>query len=220
MWGMQSKVRVYLVAQGRTVEWTDVATLRRGGDKDGKEKKKKDRNPWHSSEESSSGDTASGTSSGEERTEDEWVYTVSAALEEWWKKSREEGGKMHASQAVQMSPREEMIRQHGEMIREVADLNREVAMMSMRWMVEEKAKEKERRKLEELITEKDREGCFRSESGPNEDMAFGKHQGKRFKDVSDGPKLLPVGGETETSGVEAEVLEILRGVDGRHEWEE
>ena len=126
------------------------------------------------------------------------------------------------SQAVQMSPdqREEMIRQHGEMIREeVPDLDREVAMMGMR-MVEEKAKEKERRKLEELITEKDREGYFRSESGLNEEMAFGKHRGKRFKDVFDGPKLLPVGGGTETSGVEAEVLEVLRGVDGRHQCEE
>ena len=99
------------------------------------------------------------------------------------RKSMEDGTvNVFVNQAAQMGleRRDDMMWHYGEMFQGILD--KKMAVMSARWVVGEKAQEVERARLEKLIGRKNEEGYFTQGSGPDEELDFGKHKGKSFKD--------------------------------------
>ena len=172
---------VVKLEEGAVVEV--VCILKGGGRNKGK---KKDRNPWNSSEESTMSE-ATPEEHEEGQAGDQWKETVKAALKEWGKRSLENGMmRKFADQAAQMGPdqRNEAVREYGETLREFPNEQMKgMAVSFIRWMVDEKAEEEEKVRLEELIRRKEEDGFFRKGSGPDEKFDFGKHHGRSFKDV-------------------------------------
>ena len=156
--GFTSEDQIYLVVGGKVVSWEEVTKMEedvtvevtcamRGGGR----KKRKERNSWNSSEESSTG----GMSTQDEGDEGEggglWMKVIRKQLQEWSKKSSENGTmRRFVEQTAQMGPgqRDEAIREYSEALQEFQDEEtKEMAVASIRWMVDEKAEEKENAKL-------------------------------------------------------------------------